>query len=74
MGLENRIIYDLCDVADGRCRLNQALVKDKRFEELYMLPAAQTRDKNSVSPEQVKDIILELKKILNTSLLIARLA
>lgn len=45
MGLENRIIYDLCDVADGRCRLNQALVKDKRFEELYMLPAAQTRDK-----------------------------
>lgn len=62
MGLENRIIYDLCDVADGRCRLNQALVKDKRFEELYMLPAAQTRDKNSVSPEQVKDIILELKK------------
>ncbi|KAA2301971.1 AAA family ATPase, partial [Clostridioides difficile] len=58
MGLENRIIYDLCDVADGRCRLNQALVKDKRFEELYMLPAAQTRDKNSVSPEQVKDIIL----------------
>lgn len=72
MGLENRIIYDLCDVADGRCRLNQALVKDKRFEELYMLPAAQTRDKNSVSPEQVKDIILELKKILNTSLLIAQ--
>lgn len=72
MGLENRIIYDLCDVADGRCRLNQALVKDKRFEELYMLPAAQTRDKNSVSPEQVKDIILELKKILNTSLLIVQ--
>ncbi|WMT40127.1 septum site-determining protein MinD [Paenibacillus sp. D2_2] len=62
MGLENRIIYDLIDVAEGRCRLNQALVKDKRFEELYMLPAAQTKDKNSVSPEQVKDIVLELKK------------
>jgi len=62
MGLENRIIYDLCDVADGRCRLNQALVKDKRFEELYMLPAAQTKDKNAISPEQVRDIILELKK------------
>lgn len=62
MGLENRIIYDLCDVAEGRCRLNQALVKDKRFEELYMLPAAQTKDKNAVSPEQVRDIILELKK------------
>ncbi|WP_018757035.1 septum site-determining protein MinD [Paenibacillus terrigena] len=62
MGLENRIIYDLCDVADGRCRLNQALVKDKRFEELYLLPAAQTKDKNAISPEQVRDIILELKK------------
>lgn len=62
MGLENRIIYDLIDVAEGRCRLNQALVKDKRFDELYMLPAAQTKDKTAISPEQVKDIILELKK------------
>lgn len=62
MGLENRIIYDLIDVAEGRCRLNQALVKDKRFDELYMLPAAQTKDKNAVTPEQVKDIVLELKK------------
>ncbi len=62
MGLENRIIYDLVDVAEGRCRLNQALVKDKRCDELYMLPAAQTKDKDSVSPEQVKDIVLELKK------------
>ncbi|MDQ0196775.1 septum site-determining protein MinD [Paenibacillus wynnii] len=62
MGLENRIIYDLVDVAEGRCRLNQALVKDKRFDELYMLPAAQTKDKTSVTPEQVRDIILELKK------------
>ncbi|GJM75646.1 hypothetical protein HMSSN036_78620 [Paenibacillus macerans] len=62
MGLENRIIYDLIDVAEGRCRLNQALVKDKRFDELYMLPAAQTKDKNAISPEQVKDIVLELKK------------
>lgn len=62
MGLENRIVYDICDVVDGRCRLNQALVKDKRHEELYMLPAAQTKDKLAVTPEQVKDIILELKK------------
>ncbi|XEC93178.1 septum site-determining protein MinD [Paenibacillus tarimensis] len=62
MGLENRIIYDLVDVAEGRCRLNQALVKDKRFDELYMLPAAQTKDKHDVTPEQVKDMILELKK------------
>ncbi|ALS26990.1 septum site-determining protein MinD [Paenibacillus cisolokensis] len=62
MGLENRIIYDLVDVAQGRCRLQQALVKDKRFDELYMLPAAQTKDKHDVTPEQVKDMVMELKK------------
>lgn len=62
MGLENRIIYDLVDVVDGRCRLNQALIKDKRFDELYLLPAAQTKDKHSVSPEAVRNIVLELKK------------
>jgi septum site-determining protein MinD len=62
MGLENRIIYDLVDVAEGRCRLSQALVKDKRFEELYLLPAAQTKDKDAVNPKQVKAMVDELKK------------
>lgn len=62
MGLENRIIFDLVDVAEGRCRLAQAMIKDKRFDELYLLPAAQTKDKDSVTPEQIKEIILELKK------------
>ncbi|MDF2964228.1 MAG: septum site-determining protein MinD [Paenibacillus sp.] len=62
MGLENRIIYDLIDVAEGRCRLPQALVKDKRFDELYMLPAAQTKDKDAISPDAVREIIVELKK------------
>ncbi|MCM3746711.1 septum site-determining protein MinD [Paenibacillus pasadenensis] len=62
MGLENRIIYDLVDVAEGRVRLQQALVKDKRFDDLSMLPAAQTKDKSAVTPEQVRDIVLELKK------------
>jgi septum site-determining protein MinD len=61
MGLENRIIYDLVDVVEGRCRLAQALIKDKRFDELYLLPAAQTKDKHAVSPESVRAIILELK-------------
>jgi septum site-determining protein MinD len=61
MGLENRIIYDLIDVSEGRCRVNQALVKDKRFDELYMLPAAQTKDKNDISPEQVRQVIESLK-------------
>lgn len=62
MGLENRIIYDLVDVVEGRCRLSQALINDKRFEELYLLPAAQTKDKDAVSAEQVKKLIDELKE------------
>jgi septum site-determining protein MinD len=62
MGLENRIIYNLVDVADGNCRLAQALIKDKRFDELYLLPAAQTKDKNDISPESVRKIVLELKQ------------
>lgn len=61
MGLENRIIYDLVDVVEGSCRLQQALIKDKRFDALSLLPAAQTKDKNAVSPESVRKIILELK-------------
>ncbi len=61
MGLENRIIYNLVDVIEGKCRLNQALIKDKRFEELYLLPAAQTKDKDDVTPERMKEIIDELK-------------
>ncbi|MCM2675163.1 septum site-determining protein MinD [Alkalicoccobacillus plakortidis] len=62
MGLENRIIYDLVDVVEGRCRLKQALIKDKRFECLFLLPAAQTKDKTSVDPEQMRKIIEELKQ------------
>lgn len=62
MGLENRIVYDLVDVAEGRCRLSQALVKDKRFEELYLLPAAQTKDKDAIHPDQIKAMVDELKQ------------
>ena len=62
MGLENRIIFDLVDVVEERCRLKQALIKDKRFAELYLLPAAQTKDKDAVTPESVKKLIVELKK------------
>ncbi|MEW6573420.1 MAG: septum site-determining protein MinD [Bacillota bacterium] len=60
LGLENRIVYDLVDVAHGHCRLKQALIKDKRFEGLYLLPAAQTKDKTAVKPEQMKEICLQL--------------
>ena len=62
MGLENRIVYDLVDVVEGSCRVKQALIKDKRFDGLYLLPAAQTRDKNAVSPEQMEKLCLELKQ------------
>jgi len=54
MGLENRIVYNLVDVVEGSCRPKQALIRDKRYENLYLLPSAQTRDKTSVSPEQMK--------------------
>ena len=61
MGLENRIVYDLVDVIEGTCRLKQALIKDKRYQGLFLLPAAQTRDKNAVSPEQMKKLCQNIK-------------
>lgn len=62
MGLENRIIYDIVDVIEERCRLNQALIQDKRFEFLSLLPAAQTTDKSAVTSEGMASIITELKR------------
>ena len=61
MGLENRIVYNLVDVVEGNCRLKQALIKDKRYPNLYLLPSAQTRDKTAVTPEQMKELADELK-------------
>lgn len=62
MGLENRIVYNLVDVVEGNCRLKQALIKDKRYNNLFLLPSAQTRDKTSVSPEQMKKLTDELRE------------
>ncbi|KHD86876.1 septum site-determining protein MinD [Heyndrickxia ginsengihumi] len=63
LGLENRIIYDLVDVVEGRCKIHQAIVKDKRFDDkLFLLPAAQTSDKTAVAPDQMKKLINELKQ------------
>src|SRR5699024_3522243 len=62
MGLENRIVYDIVDVVEGNCRLKQGLIKDKRFKNLYLLPAAQTKDKSAVQPEQMLKLVSELKK------------
>lgn len=62
LGLENRIVYNLVDVIESNCRMKQALIKDKRFEDqLYLLPSAQTRDKTSVTPEQMKKLCDELR-------------
>lgn len=62
MGLENRIVYDIVDVVEGTCRLKQGLIRDKKLENLYLLPAAQTRDKTAINPDQMKKLVTELKK------------
>lgn len=62
MGLENRIVYNLVDVIDGKCRLKQALISDKRHENLFLLPSAQTKDKSAVSPEQMVKLMEEVRE------------
>jgi len=62
MGLENRIVYDIVDVVEKNCRLEQALIRDKRQNNLFLLPAAQTRDKTAVTPYQMKELIDKLKE------------
>ncbi len=61
MGLENRIVYDLVHIVEGTARLRQAMIKDKRLPELYLIPAAQTRDKSAVSPSDMIRICDELR-------------
>lgn len=61
MGLENRIVYNLVDVVKGNCRAKQAMIKDKRYPNLFLLPCAQAGDKNSVSPEEMKKLTDELR-------------
>ena len=61
MGLENQIVYNVVDVVEGRCRFSQALIKDKRFEELYLLPAAQTNNKTDIAPGDMIELCDELR-------------
>jgi septum site-determining protein MinD len=61
MGLENRVVYDVVNVVEGVCRLRQALIKDKRLSELYLLPAAQTRDKTAISPEDMVQVCEQMR-------------
>ena len=65
MGLENRIIYNLVDVIEGNCRMKQALIRDKRYPDLFLLPSAQTRDKSSVSPGQMIKLVEDLREELD---------
>ena len=62
MGLENRIVYDIVDVIEGKCRLRQALIKDKRFTDLFLLPAAQTRDKDAINEDEMIRLTQRLKE------------
>src|SRR5215204_2952233 len=61
LGLENRIVYDIVDVIEGRCRLKQAMIRDKKLPGLYLIPAAQTRDKNAISPSDMNRLIKDLR-------------
>lgn len=65
MGLENRIVYDIVDVVEKVCRLKQGLIKDKRYDGLFLLPAAQTKDKNAVTPAQMLELSNELKEMFD---------
>lgn len=62
LGLENVIVYNLVDVIEGKCRLKQALIRDRRFDNLYLIPSAQTKDKTAISPGQMKKLTQELKE------------
>jgi septum site-determining protein MinD len=61
LGLENRIVYDLVDVIEGRCRIRQAMIRDKRLPDLFLIPAAQTRDKSAVSPSDMVRLCEEIR-------------
>ena len=61
MGLENRIVYDLVDVIESRCRLQQAMIRDRRFENLFLIPAAQTRDKSAIAPSDMVRLCDQLR-------------
>jgi len=63
LGLENRIVYDIVNYIEGRCRFRQALVRDKHFPELFLLPAAQTRDKNAITIDDMSRVAHEAAEI-----------
>lgn len=62
LGLENRIVYDLVDVCEGKCEFKKAAIRDKRFEGLFLIPASQSSDKNAITPLQMKNLIRKAKE------------
>jgi len=62
MGLENRIVYNLVDVIECKCRIKQALIKDKRNPNLFLMPSAQTKDKTAVTPDQMVKMVNQLRE------------
>src|SRR5512143_826192 len=60
MGLENRIVYNLVDIIEGKCRKQQAMIRDRKLSNLFIITAAQTREKSAVTPEQMKDLCADL--------------
>lgn len=62
LGLENRIVFDVVDYIEGRCKLRSAIIRDKRFEGLFLLPAAQTREKDALTQEQMASLCQELSQ------------
>lgn len=62
LGLENRIVYDLVDVCEGKCEFKKAAIRDKRFEGLFLIPAAQSSDKSAVTPLQMKNLVRKVKE------------
>lgn len=61
MGLENHIIYNIVDVIEGNCRLHQAIIKDRKHSNLYLLPSAQSKDKDAINPNQMVNLVEKLK-------------
>lgn len=62
MGLENRIVYHLVDIIEGKCRKQQAMIRDRKLNNLCIIPAAQTREKNAVQPDQMRQLCEELSE------------
>ena len=62
LGLENRVVFDIVDVIENKCRIKQAIIRDKRNEHLSLMPASQTRDKSAITENQMIDLLSELKE------------